>query len=121
MPPKNAFQKAGLHVYVTARDLFKMTQVASLGIETLTLDVHFEPSIGVCANESSNLDILINNAGAGYNIPRSDLSIPEAKDLFKLNVWSYLAVTQAILPLLLKSKGMIINQTSIADSLTLSF
>ena len=34
-----AFHEAGLHVYATARDLSKMTQLASLGIETLVLDI----------------------------------------------------------------------------------
>ena len=116
-----AFHEAGLHVYATARNPSKMTQVASLGIETLTLDVQSDTSIAACVSKLSDLDILVNNAGAGYNIPVSDLSIPEAKKLFDLNVWSYLAVTQAFLPLLLKSKGMIVNQTSIASVTTLPF
>ncbi|KAK9342039.1 hypothetical protein V1522DRAFT_417447 [Lipomyces starkeyi] len=54
-------------------------------------------------------------------MPFSDLSIPKAKELFDLNVWSYLAVTQAFLPLLLKSKGMIVNQTSGASVVTVPF
>lgn len=116
-----AFHKAGLHVYATARNPSKMTQIKSLGIETLTLDVQSDSSIAACVSKLSDLDILVNNAGAGYNIPVSDISIPEAKKLFDLNVWSYLAVTQAFLPLLLKSKGMIVNQTSVAGSVTLPF
>lgn len=116
-----AFHKAGLHVYATARNPSKMTQLASLGIETLTLDVQSDSSIAACVNKLSGLDILVNNAGAGYSIPVSDISIPEAKKLFDLNVWSYLAVTQAFLPLLLKSKGIIVNQTSIAGLVTLPF
>jgi NAD(P)-dependent dehydrogenase (short-subunit alcohol dehydrogenase family) len=50
-----------------------------------------------------------------------DLSIPEAKRIFDLNVWSYLAVTQAFLPLLLTSKGMIVNQTSIVSCTVVPF
>lgn len=116
-----AFHKAGLHVYATARNPSKMTQLASLGIETFTLDVQSDSSIAACVSKLSELDILVNNAGAGYSMPVSDLSIPEAKKLFDLNVWSYLAVTQAFLPLLLKSKGIIVNQTSVAGSVTLPF
>lgn len=116
-----AFHEAGLHVYATARNPSKMTQIASLGIETLTLDVQSDSSIAACVSKLSNLDILVNNAGAGYSMPVSDLSIPEAKKLFDLNVWSYLAVTQAFLPLLLKSKGMVVNQTSCASAVTLPF
>ena len=116
-----AFHKAGLHVYATARNPSKMTQLTSLGIETLTLDVQSDSSIAACVSKLSDLDILVNNAGAGYSMPVSDLSIPEAKKLFDLNVWSYLAVTQAFLPLLLKSKGVIVNQTSVASCITLPF
>jgi 1-acylglycerone phosphate reductase len=54
-------------------------------------------------------------------MPVSDLSITEAKKLFDLNVWSYLAVTQAFLPLILKSKGLIVNQTSVSSACTVPF
>ncbi|KAF4624888.1 hypothetical protein G7Y89_g13280 [Cudoniella acicularis] len=117
-----AFHEAGLHVYATARNPSKMANLSSLGIETLTLDVLSESSIAACFRKLSSLDILVNNAGAGYSMPVADMSISSAKKLFDLNVWSYLAITQAFLPLLLKSsKGMIVNQTSIAAVTTTPF
>jgi 1-acylglycerone phosphate reductase len=92
-----------------------MAHLTSVGIETLTLDVLSDSSIAACVAKLPSLDILINNAGGGYSMPVSDISILEAKKLFDLNVWSYLATTQAFLPLLLKSSsGMIVNQTSVA-------
>lgn len=116
-----AFHEAGLHVYATARNPSKMTQLASLGIETLTLDVLSDTSIAACVSKVTQLDILVNNAGASYSMPVSDLSILESKKLFDLNVWSYLAVTQAFLPLLLKSSGIIVNQTSVVSSTAVPF
>ncbi len=116
-----AFHEVGLHVYATARDPSRMAHIASLGIETLTLDVQSDSSIAACVQTLSALDILVNNAGAGFNMPFSDVSIAEGKKLFDLNVWSYLAVTQAFLPLLLKSEGMIVNNTSILSSMTVPF
>ena len=116
-----AFHKAGLHVYATARNPSKMANLVSMGIQTLTLDIQSSSSIAVCLSQVSSLDILVNNAGAIYSMPFSDISIPDTKKLFDLNVWSYLAVTQAFLPLLLKSKGMIVNQTSVAYTITLPF
>ena len=116
-----AFHEAGLHVYATARNPSKMTHVESLGIETLTLDVQSDVSIAACVSELTDLDILVNNAGGMYNMPFFDLSIAEAKKIFDLNLWSYLAITQAFLPLLLKSKGMIVNQTSIASVMSIPF
>jgi 1-acylglycerone phosphate reductase len=54
-------------------------------------------------------------------MPFSDLDLAEAKKLFDLNVWSYLAVTQAFLPLIIHSKGLIVNQTSVSSAVTLPF
>lgn len=120
-----ALHKAGLHVYATARNPAKMATLTALGIETLILDVQSTESINACVTEISSrkggLDILINNAGASYAMPFSDMSVPQAKQLFDLNVWSYLEVTQAFLPLLLQSKGMVVNQTSIAAVCTVPF
>jgi 1-acylglycerone phosphate reductase len=117
-----AFHEAGLHVYATARNPSKMEQLASLGIETLILDVQSESSIAACVSKLSGLDILVNNAGAQFLMPVADVFIPEAKKLFDLNVWSHIAMTQALLPLLLKSsKGMIVNQTSVGAVTTIPF
>ncbi|KAH7395955.1 hypothetical protein BKA64DRAFT_675018 [Cadophora sp. MPI-SDFR-AT-0126] len=96
-----------------------MSHLASLGIQTLTLDVLSSSSIAECVFQVPSLDILVNNAGAMYASPISDISIPKAKELFDLNVWSYLAVTQGFLPLLLKSEGIIANHTSVVSVLAL--
>lgn len=123
-----AFHEAGLKVFATARNPSKMSQLSSLGIELLTLDVISDSSIAACVSQLSSLnisslDILVNNAGAQFLMPISDLSIPDAKKIFDVNVWSHLAVTQAFLPLLLRSPhgGIIVNQTSIGACLTIPF
>lgn len=116
------FHSAGLHVYATARNASKMSSLTTLGIETLVLDVQSPSSIQACASTISGLDILMNNAGASYTMPISDISIPEAKDIFDLNVWGQIAVTQAFLPLLLKSpQGMIVNHTSVGATMSIPF
>ncbi|MCJ1264548.1 hypothetical protein MMC22_004420 [Lobaria immixta] len=117
-----AFHEAGLPVYATARNPAQMERFTFLGIETVTLDVKSESSITACVSKLSSLDILVNNAGAMFLMPVVDLSIPEAKKMLDLNVWSYIAGTQAFLCLLLKStKGMIVNQTSAAGCTTIPF
>ena len=116
-----AFHEAGLHVYATARNPSKMSHLASLGIETLTLDVLSDSSIATCVSKLPSLDILVNNAGATFLMPIVDVSIADAKKTFDLNVWSYIAVTQAFMPLLLASKGMVVNQTSVGGCTTIPF
>lgn len=108
-----AFHEAGLQVYATARNTSKMASLRRDGINTLELDVLSADSIANCVAQIPHLDILVNNAGASYSMPISDLSIEEGKRIFDVNVWAYLSVTQAFLPLLLESQGMIINQTSV--------
>jgi 1-acylglycerone phosphate reductase len=107
-----AFHAAGLKVYATARNPAKLTQMNLAGIETLTLDVLSDTSIKECANKVPDLDILINNAGAGYTAAFSDINIASAKETFDLNVWSSIAVTQAFLPHLIASKGVVVFNTS---------
>lgn len=116
-----AFQEAGLHAYATARDPSKMESLGRAGIETLTLDVLSAESITACVAKLPSLDILVNNAGASHSMPISDLNIDDAKRLFDINVWAQLAVTQAFIPLLLKSKGMIVNHTSVVAAAAVPF
>ncbi|KAI0877413.1 NAD(P)-binding protein [Hypoxylon argillaceum] len=116
-----AFHKAGYHVYATARDPAKMTELKSQGIETLTLDTLSGESIAECVKKVPSLDILVNNAGRTFLMPIVDMDIAEAKKVYDINVWSHIAVTQAFMPRLLESKGMIVNQTSIGACGTLPF
>ncbi|KAF7523493.1 hypothetical protein G7054_g11768 [Neopestalotiopsis clavispora] len=145
-----AFHEAGHHVFATARDPSKLSELASQGIQTLTLDVTSASSIASAvevlerslssksasddASVSVGLDILINNAGGHYTAPVSDASLDSAKTLFDLNVWAQLAVTQALLPLLLRSRSatrsnakddlavpMIVNHTSVGSVAALPF
>lgn len=115
-----AFHTKGLRVFATARNPDKMSQVKKLGIETITLDVLSNESIKTCVAEvarltGGTLGILVNNAGGGYNMPVADIELDKARQLFELNVWSYISVTQAFLPLLIKAKGMIVNNTSVSS------
>ena len=120
-----------IRVLATARNPAKLARLASLGIKTLTLDVLDPASISACVAAvskltSGRLDMLINNAGAGYSMPLMDISIPTAQSLFSLNVWSYISVSQAFLPLLMFSTAhpnehhhhqqpMIVNHTSVVS------
>ncbi|KAL6831878.1 NAD(P)-binding protein [Trichoderma camerunense] len=75
------------------------------GIEIVQLDTTSDESIAACVAQvskltSGSLDVLINNAGAGYSMP--------------LNVFSLITVTRAFFPLLVKSStgGLVVNNTS---------
>ena len=137
-----AFHNAGHHVYATARNPSKLETLAAHGIETLALDVTLASSIASAVSSVSSslpdgegLNMLINNAAGNYTMPIADVSLDEAKKLFDLNVWSQIAVTQAFLPLLLRSttttttssasdrptQAMIVNHTSVGSVTAIPF
>ena len=112
------FHIAGYHVFATARDIITLANLFP-GIEKLALDVTSD-NIKECVKEVSRLtdgtlDMLVNNAGVGYIMPLSDADLHTSRQVFEINVFARLAVTQAFLPLILKSKGVIVNQSSIAS------
>ena len=128
-----AFHHSGHHVFATTRDPSKMSSLAAQGIETLAVDVTSAASVAAAVRAVSSslpngrgLDMLINNAGRGYTMPLMDVSLDEAKATFDLNVWAHIAVTQAFLPLLLRSATAgrapaVVNNTSVSSVAALPF
>lgn len=61
----------------------------------------------------AGIEALTNNK-IGYSTPILDTDISVAKDMFDVNVFALIAVTQAFAPLLIAAKGTIVNIGSIA-------
>lgn len=119
-----ALQNVGYRVIATARNTTKLEETTKAGIESLQLDVLSTESISKCVKSvealTGRLDLLVNNAGAGYSMPFVDVDLDELRHVFELNVYSLLTVTRAFLPLLLKSKdARVANNISIAAYLHL--
>ena len=109
------------HVLATARNPAKLSQLHdNPNITLLTLDVLSEASIQSClasvSSQPRSLDMLINNAGSGLMSPLSDATdLNACRQAFDLNVWAALAMTQAFLPLLIKSRGVVVMNSSVAS------
>lgn len=62
-----------------------------------------------------DIDVLINNAGAGQTGPMADVPLDRVRHLFEVNVFGTLAVTQQVLPrMVAKGAGRVIIVSSIA-------
>lgn len=115
-----AFKDRGYHVFATARSPSKVPQKlhAASDVTVLALDVSSSESIATVAEAVHNqaggkLDVLINNAGLGLNMPILDTPIDEARKLFDVNFFGALEMIQAFSPMLIKAKGCIVNNSSI--------
>lgn len=112
------FHAEGLHVYATARAKAKMEHLEKLAnVTLLELDVSspadIEAAVEAVRKETETLDILVNNAGQSMCKPVLDASVEEGKKVFDVNIWGVVAMTQAFAPMIISSKGTIVNVCSI--------
>lgn len=102
------FQLRGHRVIASGLNDTLLQPLRDLGIETIAMDVTSEPSVAAAASHVSKtadgrIDMLVNNAGVIQILPLADTPIADARRLFEVNVLGAMAVTQAFLPLLLRS------------------
>ena len=122
-----SFASHNFHVFATLRNSAKAASLASHPeIEILPLEVTSSSSISSCAaivekKTAGRLDVLVNNAGLMFVMPLLDTSVEEGKKLFDVNVWGLLTVTQAFAPMLVRSKGVVLNIASIAGAVRMAW
>jgi 2-keto-3-deoxy-L-fuconate dehydrogenase len=80
----------------------------------LQMDVTQAASIGAAMDEISTLDILVNNAGIGLVGDLASTSEEDFERVMRVNAHSVYLVTRAMLPMLLMSRGSIVNIGSVA-------
>lgn len=112
----------GYQVYVAARSVDKMADLARLGAEPLRMDVSKDEEIVAGVNtilaQAGGVDVLVNNAGFGLYGPVEEIGIDEARYQFEVNLFGAARLTQLLLPAMRARKsGYIVNITSMGGKM----
>jgi len=81
---------------------------------TLIFDITEEAAVRQAFASLASLDILVNNAGIGLVGSLEETALADFQRLFRVNVEGMFLATRYALPLLLASKGCIVNIGSVA-------
>jgi len=115
----------GHKVYATMRDLNKRSALENEAekrnakLHVRQLDVQNEKSIQACVAEiiaqEHKIDVLINNAGAGFIKPMEQASMDEIQQVMDVNFYGVIRCCKAVMPYMRQQKsGHIINVSSLA-------
>jgi len=119
--------RAGWTVHAGVRDAAaaqSLVEDAPTGaVSAVTLDVTDAQQIAAAAERvsASGLDALVNNAGIGLGGPLELISAEDLRRQFDVNFFGQVAVTQALLPALRRSRGRIVFVSSIGGRVAMPF
>ncbi|ODR07962.1 dehydrogenase [Mycobacterium sherrisii] len=117
--------RRGFHVLAGVRRDADADALRADGIEPVILDITMESDVAAIANRVAHdalrrpLRALINNAGIAVNAPVEALPIAQWRKQFEVNLFGHVAMTQALLPALLLSRGTVVNISSVGGKVVL--
>ena len=118
--------KRGFHVLAGVRSDADADAIRSANVEPSRLDITNEAEIAMLVKRIADdpdrrpLRALVNNAGIQINAPVEALPLSEWRRLFDVNLFGHVAMTQALLPALIESRGTVVNVTSVGGKLAMA-
>jgi NAD(P)-dependent dehydrogenase (short-subunit alcohol dehydrogenase family) len=116
--------RRGFHVLAGVRRDRDADAIRGPGIEPLIIDITDADHIGALTSrvrdDSRAVRALVNNAGIGVNVPFEAYPIDEWRRLFEVNLFGHVAVTQALLTALIRSKGRVVNVSSVGGKVAMA-
>jgi NAD(P)-dependent dehydrogenase (short-subunit alcohol dehydrogenase family) len=117
---------AGYRTVATLRNpdsrgaLTAAAEMAGVALDVRTLDVTDAGSIEACIDgvvaEHGSLDVLVNNAGAGYVGTIENVSMDDMRRVMETNYFSVVAMTKAAMPHLRTVGGRIVTVSSVGGA-----
>nr|WP_315381245.1 oxidoreductase [uncultured Sphingomonas sp.] len=112
----------GYQVFVAARSVERMQDLAELGAEPIVMDVSNGAEIASAVARimalTGGVDVLVNNAGFGLYGPMEEVGIDEARYQFEVNLFGAAHLTQLLLPAMrAKGAGRIVNISSMGGKM----
>jgi NAD(P)-dependent dehydrogenase (short-subunit alcohol dehydrogenase family) len=116
----------GFYVLAGVRKASDGETIKTERIEPITLDITNETDIAALAERvasdplSRPLSALVNNAGIAINAPIEVLTMNDWRAQFDVSVFGQIALTKALFPALLKSRGRVVNITSVGGRVAMA-
>jgi NAD(P)-dependent dehydrogenase (short-subunit alcohol dehydrogenase family) len=118
--------RRGFHVLAGVRRDRDADAIRGPGIEPLIIDITNPDHIRALATrvhgdpQGRAVRALVNNAAIALNAPVEAFAIDEWRRLFEVNLFGHIAVTQALLPALIRSKGRVVNISSVGGKIAMA-
>ncbi|AXK31350.1 SDR family NAD(P)-dependent oxidoreductase [Streptomyces armeniacus] len=116
--------RRGFHVLAGVRRDRDADAIRAPGVEPVILDItspeHVAALAARTADDPRPLHALVNNAGIQVNAPVETLPLAQWRHVFEVNLFGHIAVTQALLPALLRSTGRVINISSVGGKVAMA-
>ncbi|MET0901351.1 MAG: SDR family NAD(P)-dependent oxidoreductase [Mycobacterium sp.] len=118
--------RRGFHVLAGVRRDRDAEAIRQPGIEPVIIDVTNSDHVGALADRVHNdpygrtLRALVNNAAIQANVPVEAFALDEWRHMFEVNLFGHVAVTQALLPALIRSKGRVVNISSVGGKVAMA-
>ncbi|MFB4289914.1 SDR family oxidoreductase [Nonomuraea sp. ATR24] len=116
--------RRGFHVLAGVRRDQDADALRAPGIEPVILDItrpgHIAGLAARVGSRAGALRALVNNAAVSVNAPVEALPLEEWRRLFEVNLFGHVAVTQALLPALLRHSGRVVNVSSVGGKVAMA-
>ncbi|PRX10904.1 UNVERIFIED_ORG: short-subunit dehydrogenase [Martelella mediterranea] len=118
--------RRGYHVLAGVRREQDARDIQGPNIEPVLIDITHPDDIAALAQRIDTdppgraLRAVVNNAGIGTNAPVEVFDLDAWRKLFEVNYFGHIAVTQKLLPALLRSKGRVINISSVGGRIAMA-